>query len=430
MATGPVKALVKNAGWQIVTSWNPHGVFTVTNKFFQTSSIEKIKIFGNCDKYLSRGITNMSQKMLLFSKYSIKCIKSIGKVVIDRIRKKAMNYQFPGFIRSGFLMPAKPPDKKEPDEPNKVVMQQLKLRYSKQITKSTNSLISEDEFESCTESEGEEEEMTAEDLLEVPQSRLLEILETKPHSFVRNFLQLSISRRRIVPLSELHIKIKQIMLAAPQQEQVEVKSTAVTPKSPPVPHEVRTVLGLITEPKMLLCLHYPNNKNVKEYLDILLTTTNTVYQDCDREKHIQAFDRMNKAHYFHIFRDKLEEVSAYLGLRDYRRKMGFSDEMVEKLDEIKTEPERLKEKELATYRRQVYGKDSAEYERVLKDHVELKAKKDPKSIVTDAKLKVMEGRRKPTYEESKIARLHRNAKLQGYTGDMDLYVAKNKNILD
>lgn len=445
MATSPVKALVKNAGWQRVTSWNPQGVFTEDNKFFQTSNIEKIKIFGNCDTYLSRGLLNMSQKLLLFSRYSIKCILSLGRKIIDRIRKKAMNYQFPGFVRSGFLMPVAPPTTttlqnncaKQPTS----VMKELVARYGKFSYKKPPDITS-DEDSSSGEYESADEDVateipTPDELLTKAQSEYLPILRTMTKEAVRDFLSMAITRRKIVPLSELHLEIKKIMsdkgsisVLPEVQTNKKTKAKTITTTDEPKVHDIRTVVSLITDPKMILCMHYPKNNNVREYFDILLQTTHTVYQDCDREQHLSAFRKMNKYHYYSLFGETLSNVAAYLELSDFKERMGFTTEIVEKLDNIKTNNKREEQKVIAQYRKEAYGKPTAEYDQTLQLLVEQRAKDDPKALVTDARLKTMEGRKKPTYEESHIARLKRNAKLQGYHGNMDDYIAKNRNKLD
>lgn len=313
---------------------------------------------------------------------------------------------------------------------NQNEMVRLQRQYGNQVALKAPSEVSTKYY-----SEVEEEppiiELTVDQLLAVSQTKLLEILSTKTRSFVRQFLLTAIIRKKIIPLSELHLAIKAIMEKANSSDtESEAEQVEVTRRSAPQPREVRTVTGLITDPRMVLCLHYPKNKNVREYFDILLTTTSTVYQDCDRMKHLAAYNKLNKTHYYHLYRDKLEEVATYLDLTDYRTRMGFSEKIVEKLDQIKRQPIRERELELANCRTSVYGNKTDQYQTVMKEYVEARVQNDPKSIVLDARLKVLEGRKKTTYEEAKIARLKRNAKLQGYQGDMETYIAKNINKLD
>lgn len=97
----PVMALVGEHGWVQVRSWNPNGIYTDSGSFFTRALVKGIRIFGDRDTYYAKGLDQTS-RYLLSVKYTISAIRSIGKKVIDRLRKKAKTFVYGGsFISAG-----------------------------------------------------------------------------------------------------------------------------------------------------------------------------------------------------------------------------------------------------------------------------------------------------------------------------------------
>jgi L-rhamnose mutarotase len=303
---------IKGGFWVEVSSWKPTGIYTKAG-FYSREWIRKIKIFGQTDRYCVPGVDSFIQRFWFLVKYTVPTVYSLGKSVVDKMRKKAKewNLKYSNFYKknANTSAPLDPMIRCAAAAIKRNVTHFLQIASRQQLHDGTPNSLAGKENVKCENVESSDEESDNIDKKIALARMLAKEEETTPQQFMR------------FTLSELKKKWKAIS-TEPESKKV------ITPRNPPVTRPAYNH-DLVRNPRIIFCM-IVDTPRARQYKQMLINTNGIAWSpEIEKEQRKGFFQHVvNTDDYLFEHKKSFDELADYLGIGNYAVHFKLKNELM------------------------------------------------------------------------------------------------------